>query len=111
MLRGPISREPADTRTYLCFAARVMDTFFTETVPEPSRDPTCFHSCPGQPDDSSDDSFDDEVCLISIVIIHHPHVSSFLSQCLSLQSDVKSCQCHTPFVLPTLQPVCGPPIA
>ncbi|KAG1731775.1 hypothetical protein EDB19DRAFT_1831594 [Suillus lakei] len=32
-----------------------------------------------QSDDSSDDSFNDEVCLIAIVTIHHPHVSSFLS--------------------------------
>ncbi|KAG1760587.1 hypothetical protein EDD22DRAFT_954822 [Suillus occidentalis] len=63
MLRGPISCEPADTHTHFCFAARVMDTFFTETVPEPSRDPTCFHSCPEQSDDSSNDSFDDELPL------------------------------------------------
>ncbi|KAG0707282.1 hypothetical protein DFH29DRAFT_871635 [Suillus ampliporus] len=63
MLRGPISHEPADTCTHPCFAACVMDTFFTETVPEPSRDPTCFHSCPGQSDNSSNDSFDDELPL------------------------------------------------
>ncbi|KAG1897466.1 uncharacterized protein F5891DRAFT_1191925 [Suillus fuscotomentosus] len=68
-LRGTLA-SAADTAVHPCFAAWVMDTFFTEAIPEPSRDPTCLFSCPSQSDDLSDSDDDSLSMSISEQITH-----------------------------------------
>ncbi|KAG1767573.1 hypothetical protein EDD22DRAFT_950020 [Suillus occidentalis] len=85
-LRGTIASEShaADTAVHPCFAARVMDTFFTEAIPEPSREPRCLSSCPSQFDDQSDSDDDSLSMDISELIVHQNSAPSSSSALLTV---------------------------
>ncbi|KAG1730461.1 hypothetical protein EDB19DRAFT_1832026 [Suillus lakei] len=74
ILRGNIVSEPqvAGTVVHPCFAAHVMDTFFTKAIPEPSQEPRCLSSCPLQFDDLSDSDDDSLSMNISELIYYTP---------------------------------------